>query len=89
MKRAKTILTWAIALVTGATLAFSEITVADTLALQFQSTDSVQYQVQSSTNMPSGVWTDLDYVLNGNGGQMLAFDPTGITTAKQYRILIK
>jgi len=44
---------------------------------------------QPSTNMPSGVWTDLDYVLNGNGGQMLAFDPTGITTAKQYRILIK
>ena len=66
---------------------FTEVSVTDTVALLFQSQSNINYQVQVSTNPPSGVWTDLDYLLFGTGSQMLAFDPSGITTAKTYRIL--
>jgi len=69
------------------TVAFSQVSVTNTLALLFQSQSNINYQVQSSTNMPSEVWTNLDYILLGTGGQMLAFDPAGITTGKTYRIV--
>ena len=66
---------------------FTEVTVEDTVALLFQSQSNINYKVQWTTNPVSGMWTDLDYILLGTGGQMLAFDPAGITTSKTYRIM--
>lgn len=68
---------------------FTEISVSDTSALQFDTVDNVRYGVESSTNMVSGDWVDLGYEIIGDGGPGLAFDPAGIDSNKDYRIVVK
>ena len=66
----------------------SATAVEDVMALSFTSNVGRIYRLQSTTNLPSGTWDDINYLIEGTGGDTLAFDPTGFTTQKAYRVII-
>lgn len=72
------------------TIAFTNVVVEDTAALEFNTTPGVNYQLEFTTNdLPAQDWTPSDTTILGAGGTQLAFDPTGFSTSKTYRIVVK
>ena len=52
--------------------------------LEFDSELNAEYGLESSTNMVD--WDSAGFIVIGNGGPMLVFDPTGTDTNKAYRL---
>jgi len=71
------------------TIAFTNIVVEDTAALEFNTTPGVTYRLQSTTNLQATGWVSSDSLILGAGGTQLAFDPTGFPTSKTYRIIVQ
>ena len=65
----------------------TEIQVDDVIGMAFDSFTGTTYRLQHTTNMSGGVWTDADYVMFGTGEEMTAFDPSGFSTQKSYRVV--
>ena len=68
-------------------IAVTAVNVSDVFALAFDSDDGTSYRLQCTTNVQQGTWTDLNIVIEGTGGQELAFDPT-YSTQKLYRVSV-
>ena len=68
-------------------VAISEVTVDDVMGVAFTSTVSEIYRLQCTESPASGMWTNTPLMLEGTGGPITAFDPTGVSTQKSYRIL--
>ena len=58
------------------------------IEINWTSTLGVDYQVQYTTNLTSGVWIDVCSVA-GNGGTSVAFDTTRTNASKVYRVVAK
>ena len=69
-----------------ATVASGAIEVDDVIALSFTTEFGEIYRVQSSTSLVSGTWTGTPYVFEGTGLEMRAFDPSGSSPGKCYRL---
>ena len=72
----------------SASVSVSGVAVEDVMALSFTSYLGRIYRLQYTTNLPSAVWDDTYYLIEGTGGETLAFDPSGFTTQKNYRVII-
>jgi hypothetical protein len=71
------------------TISFTNIIVEDTAALEFNTTPGVTYRLQSTTNLQATGWVSSGTLILGAGGTQLAFDPTGFSTSKTYRIIVQ
>ena len=72
------------------TITFTNVVVEDTAALEFNTTPGVNYQLEFTTNdLSAQDWMPSDTTILGAGGTQLAFDPTGFSTTKTYRIVVK
>lgn len=65
----------------------TQIQVDDVIGMQFDSFTGTTYRLQFTSAIISGVWTNADYVMFGTGEQMTAFDPSGFSTQKSYRVV--
>ena len=61
--------------------------VEDAFALSFDSDTNATYELQFSELPQSNQWTRTGAFVDGDGGTLQMFDPTGSSTSKIYRIL--
>jgi len=65
------------------------ITISDVAALQFQTSNGVNYQLQFNAGLPTGLWENTPYLILGDGTVLPAYDPTGVdTNTKSYRVVV-
>jgi hypothetical protein len=65
----------------------TQIQVDDVIGMQFDSFTGTNYRLQFTTDMNSGIWVNADYLMFGTGQEMTAFDPSGFSTQKSYRVV--
>ena len=68
-------------------IASSNIVVEATAGIGFQSEVGVEFRLQSTPDLVSSNYTDTGVYVIGNGGGMVLFDPTGTSSAKNYRVM--
>ena len=68
-------------------ITITEVTVDDVMGVEFTSTVNEVYRLQSTESPASGMWDNTPLMLEGTGGPITAFDPSGVSTQKTYRIL--
>ena len=68
-------------------LAFTGMERAADTVLSFQSESGGVYRLQYNSDPPTQAWSNVGYTLEGTGDEMKAYDPTGFSTQKSYRIL--
>ena len=71
------------------TVVISTVEVENVMGLEFASVDGTLYELQSATNLPSGTFESTGGLVQGTGGVVTMFDPTGFSTQKTYRVLTK
>ena len=73
---------------TGAPIVFTDVVIADTAGLEFQSNSNESYRLEYTID-PGGTsaWVAAGAVLTGDGNLMTFFDPTRASTSKTYRII--
>jgi hypothetical protein len=69
------------------TAEIQDVSITNVTALAFQSVSDINYRLEYTTNLPAQIWTDAGFVIIGNGDALNAYDPTGFSTSKTYRIL--
>ena len=62
-------------------------TVEDVFALEFASEEGLTYELESTEDPQVGDWTSTGARIDGNGGPIQMFDPTGFSTSKAYRVV--
>ena len=65
------------------------VQVEDALAVEFVSDAGFTYELESTPDLVSSNFTGTGAFVIGNGTNMFLFDPTGTSTAKNYRVAIK
>ena len=65
----------------------TNVTVADTLGVSFNSVLNETFVLQSTPDLVSSNFSDTGAFAVGIGGGMTLFDPTGPSTSKNYRVL--
>ena len=65
----------------------TNVMVADTLGVAFNSVSNETFVLQSTPDLVSSNFSDTGAFATGNGGGMTLFDPTGPSTSKNYRVL--
>jgi len=60
----------------------SEVTMDDVFVFKFQSSNDVDYVMESTTGMTN--WDSADFTITGDGTELMALDPTGTDTSKVY-----
>jgi hypothetical protein len=68
-------------------MAIASMTREGTVALSFQSVADRFYQLEYSTTGTGVVWTVASGILRGTGGVLSAYDATGYSTQKTYRVV--
>lgn len=68
-------------------VAFDSVARGSSVAFTFQSAADRSYQLQYSTNGTGGPWTSIPAIVRGTGGAVSAYDLTGFSTQKTYRVL--
>ncbi|MBU0678573.1 MAG: hypothetical protein KJ626_10695, partial [Verrucomicrobia bacterium] len=66
---------------------FNAATITNVVAMKFQSQIGVTYRLDYAAGLPATNWISTGFTLSGNGSQMRAYDPTGYSTQKVYRIV--
>ena len=67
---------------------FSDVVVADALAVELLTELDEVYELQSSTDLLNpNVWTSTGAFITGDGSNMLFFDPAASAGDKHYRVL--
>ena len=66
---------------------FARIDANDDIGLSFTGAVDELYLLQSTTNLVSTDWFDTDLFIRGTGGESFVYDPAGISTQKNYRIV--
>ena len=64
----------------------SLVDVTDAPMLSFDSFDAVRYELEYVTTPASSNWMSAGYQVTGDGGSLLAFDPSGTSTSRTYRL---
>lgn len=67
-------------------VAIHAASISGVMGLTFLSESNAVYRLQSTTNLMSGDWVTTPVIYQGNGAPMAAFDPTGFSTSKAYRV---
>jgi hypothetical protein len=65
----------------------TNVVVADTIGVAFNSVLNETFVLQSTPDLVSSNFSDTGAFAIGNGGGMTLFDPTGPSTSKNYRVL--
>lgn len=73
-------------LVAADPVAISTVKVAAVTGLSFDSVSNAEYRLQFTDNLVSTNWQTAPVLMYGTGGAMTAFDPTGFSTNRSYRI---
>ena len=68
--------------------ALTEVENVNTTMLTFESVLGIFYGLESATTLSPPDWTPAGLTIAGNGGDMLLFDPTGLSTQKHYRVVV-
>ena len=69
-------------------VAFDQVTVEDTVGMEFLSVSGITYRLESTTDLvTSNNFTSTGAFVEGNDGTRYLFDPAGFSTGKVYRIL--
>ena len=74
---------------TTGTVPHTSAEVADVMALRFDSIPGVLYELQYSTDLVSGLYTSTGAAVQGNGEELILYDPTGFSTPTTYRVVIR
>ena len=69
-----------------APIALTNVVVADTRGVSFQSVSNKTYRLQSTPDLVSTNFSDTGAIGIGDGGGMTLFDPAGTSTSKNYRV---
>ena len=72
---------------TASILQVTAVEVGNVTALSFTSETGQTYRLQYATNPTDPDWIATDYLMLGNGQDMPAFDPDGVSTSKIYRVM--
>ena len=70
----------------GVTVASTNVVVADTRGVSFQSESDKTYRLQSTPDLVSTNFSDTGAIAIGDGGGMTLFDPAGTSASKNYRV---
>ena len=70
-----------------AVVASTNIVVADTAGIAFDSVSGLTYSLQSTPDLVSSNFSDTGAFVTGDDGPLTLFDPTGTSTSKNYRVL--
>lgn len=70
----------------GQQVSLTTIDVLGTTGLSFPSSTGVSYRLQYSPTPTNAYWSDVDEVIYGTGGTMVAFDPAGYDSQRGYRV---
>lgn len=71
----------------GDVVTVTPLPVDDVIGVGFETGSNATYRLQSTESLVSGPWTNTPLLLDGTGGPLTAFDPTGSSTRKNYRIV--
>ena len=74
------------ALLTPTEIAITNVVVADTAGISFDSDAGLTYRLESTPDLVSSNYSDTGAFVTGSGGPMTLFDPTGTSTTKNYRV---
>lgn len=67
--------------------AVTNITVDPADLLEFNTDNGQDYRLEFTSNPTNTVWQEAGFIIHGDGGTRLAFDPAGVDTQKTYRII--
>ncbi len=70
----------------GVTVPSTNVVVADTAGVSFQSESNKTYHLQCTPDLVSSNFSDTAAIAIGAGGGMTLFDPAGTSTLKNYRV---
>jgi hypothetical protein len=77
------------ALMTPTEIAITNVVVADTAGISFDSDESLTYRLEATPDLVSSNYSDTGAFVTGSGGPMTLFDPTGTSTSKNYRVVVE
>jgi hypothetical protein len=66
---------------------FTEVTLGDVMAMEFQSVQGTEYRLESTDQVATN-WQFAGMILIGDGDVMHMYDPAGISALKAYRIVV-
>ena len=66
---------------------FSNVNLDDVVGLSFTGQVDKLYLLQYTPDLVSLDWLDTQMFVRGTGGESFVFDPTGVSTQKNYRIV--
>jgi len=68
-------------------VSFTNVVVNDTMGMEFDSDDGATYQLEYSEPPMTNDWIETAGFMRGDGGSLIFFDPTGVSTTRLYRIV--
>ena len=77
------------ALLTPTEIAITNVVVADTAGISFDSVAGLTHRLEATPDLVSSNYSDTGAFVSGDGGPMTLFDPAGTTTSKNYRVVIE